>query len=204
VRHHHLRVTAASKSSPHGARGAASRDKCARHSAFGPGSASVTQHTSQWAKALCTASHAGAVVCQFHREEYLPRLALGCRNPRQCTQIGGIFSRSCFLSTRWIGLDAHRPYPWKEPTKCIFCGVSGSLAPGGSLAQEHLFSNWTRRFVPRSMKNYESLRATSHRDRTDFVPRGQLLFRIWPPTAASVVCHRVRSATERPTTLSAP
>jgi hypothetical protein len=64
---------------------------------------------------------------------------------------------------RWAGLDAHRPSPWREPKRCIFCGSSDPLT------REHLFSNWTRRFVPRTTKDYTSVRATSYHDRTDFV-----------------------------------
>jgi hypothetical protein len=37
------------------------------------------------------------------------------------------------------------------------------------LTQEHVYSRWTRRFVPRTLKSYKSLRATSYPDRTDFV-----------------------------------
>jgi hypothetical protein len=70
---------------------------------------------------------------------------------------------------RWAGLDAHRPRPWKPTSKCIFCGVDAAQTPEGALTREHVYSNWTRRFVPRTMKNYRSLRATAHLDRTDFV-----------------------------------
>jgi hypothetical protein len=70
---------------------------------------------------------------------------------------------------RWAGLDAHRPLPWKQTSKCIFCGVHAAQTPEGALTREHVYSNWTRRFVPRTMKNYRSLRATAHPDRTDFV-----------------------------------
>ena len=73
------------------------------------------------------------------------------------------------IKTRWSGLDAHRPQPWKEPTRCIFCGVAGMRTPEGKLTKEHIYSNWARRFVPRSMKNFRSLRATRHPDRTDFI-----------------------------------
>jgi hypothetical protein len=64
---------------------------------------------------------------------------------------------------RWAGLDPHRVRPWQEPTKCVFCGSTGPLT------KEHVYSDWTRRFVPRTMKNFKSLRATAHLDRTDFV-----------------------------------
>ena len=70
---------------------------------------------------------------------------------------------------RWCRLDVHRPRPWEEATNCIFCGSEGSKTPEGRLTQEHVFSRWTRRFVPRAMKGYRSLRATRHPDRTDFV-----------------------------------
>jgi hypothetical protein len=70
---------------------------------------------------------------------------------------------------RWAGLDAHRPQPWKETTKCIFCGVEASQTPEGSLTHEHVYSNWTRRFVARTMKSFRSLRATAYPDRTAFV-----------------------------------
>jgi len=70
---------------------------------------------------------------------------------------------------RWSGLDAHRPKPWKQTTKCIFCGVEGAATPQGKLTREHVYSNWTRRFVPRTMKKFRSLRATSFANRTDFV-----------------------------------
>lgn len=70
---------------------------------------------------------------------------------------------------RWVGLDAHRPRPWKQTTKCIFCGVEASRTPEGALTKEHVYSNWTRRFVPRTMKMFRSLRATEHPDRTEFV-----------------------------------
>lgn len=70
---------------------------------------------------------------------------------------------------RWAGLDAHRPRPWTQTTKCIFCGVEASRTPEGTLTKEHVYSNWTRRFVPRTMKTFKSLRATAHPDRTEFV-----------------------------------
>lgn len=66
-------------------------------------------------------------------------------------------------SPRWPGLDAHRPSSWKEPSRCIFCGSPGPLT------KEHVYSNWTRRIVPRTMKKYDSLRATSYHDRSDFI-----------------------------------
>jgi hypothetical protein len=53
--------------------------------------------------------------------------------------------------------------------KCIFCGVEASQTPEGALTREHVYSNWTRRFVPRTMTMFRSLRATAHPDRTDFV-----------------------------------
>ena len=72
-------------------------------------------------------------------------------------------------SRRWAGLDAHRPRPWKQTTNCIFCGVEASQTPEGALTNEHVYSNWTRRFVPRTTKMFRSLRATAHPDRTDFI-----------------------------------
>jgi hypothetical protein len=39
----------------------------------------------------------------------------------------------------------------------------------GALTKEHVYSNWTRRFVPRNIKMFRSLRATALPDRTDFV-----------------------------------
>lgn len=71
--------------------------------------------------------------------------------------------------TRWAGLDAHRPGPWREPTRCIFCGVEGSETPEGKLTQEHVYSDWTRRFVPRTMKKYRSLRAIQRPDHSSFM-----------------------------------
>jgi hypothetical protein len=47
--------------------------------------------------------------------------------------------------------------------------VEASQTPEGVLTREHVYSNWTRRFVPRTMKTFRSLRATAHADRTDFV-----------------------------------
>jgi len=44
-----------------------------------------------------------------------------------------------------------------------------SQTPEGVLTNEHVYSNWTRRFVPRTMKTFRSLRATVHPDRTDFI-----------------------------------
>ena len=70
---------------------------------------------------------------------------------------------------RWAGLDLHRPRPWKQTTKCIFCGVEAARTPEGALTREHVYSKWTRRFVPRTLKIFRSLRATAHPDRTDFV-----------------------------------
>jgi hypothetical protein len=70
---------------------------------------------------------------------------------------------------RWAGLDAHRPRPWKQTTRCIFCGVEASQTAEGALTKEHVYSNWTRRFVPRTTTMFRSLRATEHPDRTDFV-----------------------------------
>jgi hypothetical protein len=46
--------------------------------------------------------------------------------------------------------------------KCIFCGFAGSLT------SEHIWSRWTHRYIPKSMKHYRSLRATSHPERSDF------------------------------------
>src|SRR5258708_2598325 len=56
---------------------AASRDKYARRSGLGPelGKRRANKRrtfASQWAKALCGPSHAGALLCQFRREEFLP------------------------------------------------------------------------------------------------------------------------------------
>jgi len=72
-------------------------------------------------------------------------------------------------NTRWAGLDAHRPRPWRQTTRCIFCGVEGSQTPEGALTKEHVYSNWTRRFVPRTLKKFRSLRAITRSDRTEFV-----------------------------------
>jgi hypothetical protein len=72
-------------------------------------------------------------------------------------------------NARWIGLDAHRPKPWRQTTRCIFCGMEGSRTARGSLTNEHVYSNWTRRFVPRSLKNFKQLRATARSDRTHFL-----------------------------------
>ncbi len=69
---------------------------------------------------------------------------------------------------RWSGLDAHRPKPWREATKCIFCGIEETQTTEGRLTHEHVFSNWTRRFVPRTMRGYRSLRAIRQPDRTSF------------------------------------
>jgi hypothetical protein len=70
---------------------------------------------------------------------------------------------------RWAGLDAHRPYPWKEPTRCIFCGIDGVTTPLGRLTREHVFSDGTRRFVPQSTNSYISLRATAYLDHTQYI-----------------------------------
>jgi len=50
----------------------------------------------------------------------------------------------------------------QPPTKCIFCGLAGPLT------NEHIWSRWTHRFIPKSTKNYRSLRVTSHQERSDF------------------------------------
>jgi hypothetical protein len=70
---------------------------------------------------------------------------------------------------RWAGLDAHRLRPWKQATKCIFCGIDPARTPEGHLTQEHVYSRWIRRFVPRTMKTFKSLRATAYPDHIDFV-----------------------------------
>jgi hypothetical protein len=71
---------------------------------------------------------------------------------------------------RWAGLDAHRPQPWRQTTKCIFCGIEGVATPQRKLTHEHVYSNWTRRFVPRTLQKFRSLRATTYAgDRTEFV-----------------------------------
>jgi hypothetical protein len=91
---------------------------------------------------------------------------------------------------RWAGLDAHRPRPWKQTTKCIFCGVDASKTAEGALTKEHVYSNWTRRFVPRNMKMFRSLRATALPDRTDFVfakRRGDI--RNWQVLCVCAACN---------------
>ncbi len=70
---------------------------------------------------------------------------------------------------RWAGLDAHRPRPWKQTATCIFCNIDAARTPEGALTKEQVYSNWTRRFAPRTTKMFRSLRATAHPDRTDFV-----------------------------------
>jgi len=72
-------------------------------------------------------------------------------------------------NVRWSGLDAHRPRPWRQTTKCIFCGIEGSQTSEGALTKEHVYSNWTRRFVPRTLKKFKSLRAVARTDHTQFV-----------------------------------
>jgi len=72
-------------------------------------------------------------------------------------------------NVRWSGLDAHRPRPWRQTTKCIFCGIEGSQTSEGALTKEHVYSNWTRRFVPRTLKKFKSLRAAARTDHTQFV-----------------------------------
>ena len=72
-------------------------------------------------------------------------------------------------NVRWSGLDAHRPRPWRQTTKCIFCGIEGSQTPEGALTKEHVYSNWTRRFVPRTLKKFKSLRGVARTDHTQFV-----------------------------------
>jgi hypothetical protein len=95
------------------------------------------------------------------------------------------------LRPRWSGLDAHRPKPWREPTKCIFCGIEDWKTPDGILTREHAFSNWTRRFVPRTMKGYRSLRARRQLDRTNFVfvPHGSGDLRDWKVRCVCANCN---------------
>src|SRR5579864_5222632 len=70
--------------------------------------------------------------------------------------------RSSFKPGHHLALNLTRhPKRW-PPTKCIFCGSADKLTA------EHLYSRWTRRFVPRTMKKFQRLMATSFRDRSDF------------------------------------
>jgi hypothetical protein len=38
-----------------------------------------------------------------------------------------------------------------KTTKFFLCGVEGAQTPKGALTREHVYSNWMRRFVPRTM-----------------------------------------------------
>ena len=72
-------------------------------------------------------------------------------------------------NTRWSRLDAHRPQPWRQTTRCIFCGIEGSKTPEGILTKEHVYSNWARRFVPRTLKKFKMLRGIARSDRTEYM-----------------------------------
>jgi hypothetical protein len=51
------------------------------------------------------------------------------------------------------------------PNRCIFCGARVRLT------QEHIFSRWTHRFVPKTKGAYQRLIAEAHFDRTDYKRR---------------------------------
>jgi hypothetical protein len=65
----------------------------------------------------------------------------------------------------------------ERPTQCIFCD-------GKPLNEEHVLGKWSKRFIPRTMPNYEKLQAVQHLTHSDF----QVRKRAGDPRSLKVTC----------------
>src|SRR6266496_3328492 len=92
--------------------------------------------------------------------------------------------RSSFKPGSHLAINATRhPKRW-PPTKCIFCGSADELT------EEHLYSRWTRRFVPRDMRQFRRLASTSFFDKSYFsITRKPGDIRDWSVSCVCTACN---------------